>query len=179
MINLKSSLVKLLFTTVILFSAQSTFAAFFGWQTMVKATDFVNTYSQGVSAPTFAGCENARSIAINNYVSMGYVIISAPGCTPIPFRIPELVKWERIKWPWPGPGPVCLSCPFLTRDNLAVIYPDNVKQVTHLMQQYNIDIYNEELSQLQDKFDLEGFEAEMFKLESIQKLDSRQGNFKQ
>lgn len=173
----KSSLVKLLFAIAILFSAQSTYAGLFGWHTTVMATDSTNTYTKGVTAPSFVACENSRTIAINDFLSMGYMILSAPGCTPLPFRIPELINWERIKWPWPGP--VCLSCPLLTKDNLAVIFPENTRKVVDLMQQYNVDIYNEQLNQLQRKFDLEGFEEEMYQLELDQQLDSFKENLRQ
>ncbi|MDJ0806027.1 MAG: hypothetical protein QNJ78_04260 [Gammaproteobacteria bacterium] len=176
----KSTLLKILFATAILFTAQSTYAAFFGWQTTVKAVEFNGVslipHSTPVSGPTYWACENARNIAINNYTALGYWITSAPGCTAIPFRIPEWIEWPEIRWPWPGP--VCLSCPFLTEESITVIYPNNVKQVTELMQRYNIDVYNAQLRQLQQKFDLERFEEEMFQLELKQKLGSVKEMFK-
>jgi hypothetical protein len=174
MFYIKSLSFKLLFCIAILFGAQSVFAGFFTWQTTVHAIEFTGTglvpHSSGVSGPTFLACETQRSLVIQQYVNQGFFITSAPHCTSTPFRIPELIKWERIKWPWPGPGPQCLSCPYLIDDIISVVYPENFKQVNELMQRYNIDVYNEQLMQLQQKFDLEGFEQEMNQLELNQQL---------
>lgn len=161
----------------VLFCAQSAHAGLFGWHTTVKATDSINEYTRGIRAPTHYACERARAIAISDFVSLGYRITSAPGCSPLPFRIPEYIDWEKIRWPWPGPGPDCWSCPLLTKDNLTVIYPKNADKVLNLMEKYNIDIYNEQLHGLQQEFDLEGFEAEMHNLEMNQGLGAPQGKF--
>jgi hypothetical protein len=171
---IKSASFKLLFSIAILFGAQSAFAGFFNWQTTVHAIEITITgpipHSTGVSGPTFLACENKRGLVMQDYVNQGFFITSAPHCTLVPFKIPELIKWERIKWPWPGPGPQCLSCPYMLEDIISVVYPENVKQVNDLIQRYNIDLYNEQLMQLQQKFDLEGFEQEMYRMELEQQV---------
>lgn len=176
MFYIKPASLKLLFSIAILFGAQSAIAGFFNWQTTVHAIEITITgpvpHATGVSGPTLLACETKRSQVIQNYLNQGFFVTGAPHCTPIPFIIPELLKWERIKWPWPGPGPQCLSCPYLIDDIISVVYPESVKQVNELMQRYNIDVYNEQLLQLQQKFDLEGFEEEMNQLELNQQLQN-------
>jgi hypothetical protein len=177
--KLQALFVKLLFMVAMLFGAQATYAGLFGWHTTVEAIEFTPSglvpHSTAVSGPTFWSCETSRSLVVTNYNNLGYVITSAPHCTPTSFRIPQVIEWERIKWPWPGP--VCLSCPLLTDDNLALIYPESVKQVIELMHRYDIDTYNQQLLQLQRKFDLEGFEEQMLQIELNQQLEAGKDAF--
>lgn len=173
---MRGYLKKILCIVVLLAAAQTSYAGFFGWSTTVKATDGTSTFHRGATAPTYFACELERQNVVNDFLGLGYAILSNPACTPFEFqerfKIPALEP-ELIKWPWPGPGPWCLSCPYLVDGVIELIYPDQAKEVHKLVEKYDIGSYNQELRQLQERYDLPKFEQEMFQLEMKEHMRSR------
>lgn len=108
-------------------------------------------------------CEARRLRTVQNYESSGYTVISEGHCMPrfLSFEIPV----KKLKWP--PIGPVCLSCPYLVDiENLRVIYPERYKDVAPLVEQFQVKQYLEEVGKLQQKFNIEKFEAQLFELEN-------------
>jgi len=152
--------------------SQSANAGLFGWEATIVAIDpATSTYHDDTAhgATPFA-CEANRTAIIDNFsMTLGYTIVSQPPCVPQFFKLPNLDRFNLIKWnpKWP-PGPWCLSCPYLDDLTIKRIYPDHIDRVQSLKEIYQIDVYNKALLALQSKFDLEGFEKSMAALESKQ-----------
>lgn len=166
MIKKRLFIANLFFVMLILFGTQAQ-AVGFGWQATVRYSNFSFVH---IRAPSHGACVQQRTYAINTPPA-GLTPTSATPCVAIPFRFEKPINIKDLnelfdpkKWPWPWP-PVCLSCPNLNDITLKLVYPDHYKQVQWLMDKYNVGTYNEQLLKLQQSFDLEGFEAEMFDLE--------------
>ncbi len=123
-----------------------------------------------ISAPSYHACEIQKSNVINNYIAAGFTIINTSNCVPIRFRLPELIKPEwNPRWPVP---PVCLSCPPWDLGVLEVLDPYLAEQVQDLSRKYRVDEYMKELRNLQEQFDLKGFDK------ALQELDAQQEQFR-
>lgn len=121
-----------------------------------------------ISAPSYTACEIRKVEVINNYLATGHTILNTSGCVPIFLRLPELVHPEwHPRWPIP---PVCLSCPPWDLNVLEVLDPYLAKQVRELSQKYRIEEYLKGLRNLQNKFDLEGFDRALGELDAQQQF---------
>lgn len=158
---------KFVLIAALLIGSQAAHAGLHGWTATIESVAPGATGSSyyTINASTHTNCEQARVFAIN--VTLGSHMIIDPGvCTPLVVDIPRLIpELARIKWPWP-PGPVCLSCPFMFDSLIEVVYPQHVDQVRSLKDKFAIDQYNAELQQLQEAYNLQGFEQEMFNIEA-------------
>jgi len=160
---------KLFIALCFLLGSQVANAGLFGWATTIHAFDGTSVHSRSVSGPTYYICESNRQDAINHFNSLGYNVFSQPHCSPFVFKPLEIINIAEIKWPWPGP--VCLSCPYLVDiNNIRVLYPNHVDRVNKLVDSYRVHEYNKALLDLQQKFKLEQFEAEIFKIEVEQQI---------
>ncbi len=124
-----------------------------------------------ISAPSHHACEFRKGDVIANYIATGYTIINASSCTAINLRIPELIKPEWLWQPrWPVP-PVCLRCPPWDLNVLNVLDPILAKQVNELSEKYRVDEYLKELQNLQEQFDLQGFDKALEELDAQQQFN--------
>ena len=153
---------------VLLAVAHSAQAAYFGWHTIVSATDGTSIFTTGVTESNHTDCETKRQDAVNYYTGLRLTIVENSDCKPFLFQerfVPPDFEPELIDLRWGGPGPQCLRCEYLFEGQIEEIYPDAHEDVRVLMDQYDIGAYQEELRQLNESFDLKGFEDEMFRLE--------------
>ncbi len=122
-----------------------------------------------ITAPSHFACEIRKGDVINNYVATGYTIINASSCVAINLRIPELIKPEwHPRWPIP---PVCLSCPPWDLNILNVLDPYFAKQVNALSEKYRVNEYLKELQNLQEQYDLQGFDKALEELDAQQQFN--------
>ncbi len=139
-----------------------------GYSSLVVFTD---DHSAQPAGETEAACQENEANIIANYVSM---FPRAPDprsvsvdpsrslpCGPRTSTVPELDLAAWLKSPFP---PRCLSCPFLHPGSFGIYYPGFEAEIKDLYYQYGIKEYNHELSQLQQKYDLQQFEKEVFML---------------
>lgn len=127
--------------------------------------------SVNIRGSNYLECEERRLQALEIYERSGYTVISEGHCMPrfFSFDIPA-IKYLK----WPPIGPVCLSCPYLVDiENLRVIYPERYKDVAILVEKFQVKQYLEEVGKLQQKFNIEKFETQLFELENKQ-LDQRE-----
>ncbi|MCF6204621.1 MAG: hypothetical protein L3J59_13290 [Methylococcaceae bacterium] len=170
MINKKFIFANLIFAILILFGAQAQARGF--WAATVY---YSNNTSFNISAPSYDDCEVRRTEAIDNPPS-NTTFIGSTDC----HQILDLSELEKVKdlrdvfnlervIPFPFPWPPCLSslsCPHdLKGKILELIYPDHHKDVQQLIKNYGVETYTSELLNLQQKFDLEGFEKELSEIE--------------
>lgn len=173
---MKYLLLKLALTGALLLMASVSQAQFLsGWQTSVTASNGSALQTINVLEGTKSLCDSARLSAIFSLNIMGFTtLISAPPCTSTAWNVPKKIIWERIPDPreiprdWP-PGPVCLSCPYLNKTVLELIYPENFERALKIVEQYNIQGYNKAVMELQEAYQLESFEKEMFQFELEQR----------
>lgn len=138
-----------------------------GYGSLVVFTD--GHHDSPVGA-TEADCQRNRTRIINHYVAMildeeGEVVAvdesrSTP-CGPRTSSLPELdvAAWSALEIPV-----VCLSCPLIHPGSFEIYYPGFESEIKDLYYQHGIDQYNRELSELQEKFDLKGFEKAVYQL---------------
>ncbi len=131
-----------------------------GYSSLVVFTDGHDTQPAG---ETEAACLSNEARIVSNYLDdHPEVMVDASKslpCGPRTSTVPELdlVAWTKLEIP-----PVCSSCPLLQPDTFGLYYPDFEAEIKDLYFQYGIDQYNKELSILQQKFDLQNFEKEVF-----------------
>lgn len=114
---------------------------------------------------TQAQCEENLQAAIDNHlmvnpsatVDASRSLPCGPRTSPAPDV--DLRAWLEIDIP-----PYCTSCPLLGPETFNIFYPDFTSQIKDLYYGFKINQYNKELRTLQSKYDLQGFEAEVFKL---------------
>ncbi len=172
------ALVLLVSCCAILLGAIPAHAALWGWSATVTAVDRNDEddpnddthHHETVSGATYPDCDVARENTVITWEVNGYDILNEGSCGPIfvnfSFDFRDLItpRVELPRWPWPGP--VCLSCPILFDENIKVLFPNNPGRVQSLIKKYDIDSYNRELLNLQQQFDLEDFERELYLIEN-------------
>ncbi len=167
---MKSITIKSVFILLVMLYMQNTWAGptfFAAVITHEKAGVVMNT---DITAPSYHACEIQKGIEISNLASNGHTILNTTNCTSIRFRLPELIMPEwKPRWPIP---PVCLSCPPWDLRVLEILDPYLAKQVHELSQKYRVDEYMKELRNLQEQFDLQGFDK------ALEKLDTQQEQFR-
>ena len=107
-------------------------------------------------------CQERLDQVISSYLGSHDVSIREYlPCGPRTSTIPEVDvrAWLKLDIP-----PVCLSCPLLGPETFEIFYPEFTGEIKNLYYGFKINKYNQELQALQRKYDLEGFEAEVFKL---------------
>ncbi|PTN12141.1 hypothetical protein [Nitrosomonas aestuarii] len=167
---MKHTAIKSLLVLLALLYIQSAVAGISTYSASVTAEKGGIVNQTHVAAPSYHACEIQKSDVINNYIAAGFTILNATSCTPLYFRLPELMHPEwKIRWPIP---PVCLSCPPWDISILEVFDPFLAKQVHELTQKYRVNEYLKELHILQEKFDLEGFDK------ALEELDVQQQQFR-
>jgi len=59
--------------------------------------------------------------------------------------------------------PRCLSCPFMNKDTIGILFPDHKFEIEELYFSYKINMYNKKFNALQKTFNLESFEDAVYK----------------
>lgn len=158
--------IKLLIVTAfLLIGAHSANAQMmFGWHGSVTFTNGVNTFGVNFSGPTYLDCEAQRGLTKSMYSPPIYSVVSETPCVSLFIDPKTLLTIPKFTFPWPDPG--CLSCPYLIKDIIELIYPRDVEKVIQIMGEYRIDEYNQALEKLNSQYDLEGFVEQMYLFEN-------------
>lgn len=162
-------IIKMVFVMAFLFGASQASAQLVGWEATVVARDSsADLHYRNVSGPTAMACDSSRLAAVADFSALGYVIVDSGICQPR-FKYSFKHHFEKYlvmpEYIWPIPGPVCLSCPLFSKENITRVYPEHVTKVNDLVTKYRVREYNKALLELQMKFNLEGFEKEVFAIE--------------
>jgi hypothetical protein len=166
--------VNILMSLFVLFSFNATAQTFTtGYGSLVVFTDGHSTRPAG---ETEATCQENEARIVANYLAMPHpepVAVdetrSLP-CGPRTSTVPELdlEAWRQLPVP-----PVCLSCPLLGPDTFEIYYPGFETKIKDLYYQYNINQYNKEFRLLQQKYELQSFEKELFYLNNQLNLEKK------
>jgi len=168
-IIMRNLIIKNALVLFILFYMQNAMAGSAFFTAVVTAEKAGIVDQTNISAPSYHACEFRKNDVINNYVATGYTILNASSCVAIYPRLPELIKPEwQPRWPIP---PVCLSCPPWDLNILNVLDPILTKQVNILSEKYRVNEYLKELQNLQEQFDLEGFDKALEELDAQQQFN--------
>ena len=161
---------RIFLVTILCLTVSSPWAQSFttGYSSLVVFTDDHSTQPAG---ETEAACQENEARIIANYVDMfppapdprsvSYDPSRSLPCGPRTSSAPELDLAAWLKSPFP---PTCLSCPLLHPDSFGIYYPGFQAEIKELYYQYDIKGYNYELSKLQQKYDLQQFEKDVFLL---------------
>ena len=161
---------KILLITILCLGVSTSWAQSFttGYSSLVVFTD---DHSTRPSGETEAACQENEANIIANYESMfprapdPRAVSVDPSkslpCGPRTSTVPELDLAAWLKSPFP---PTCLSCPLLHPGSFGIYYPGFEAEIKDLYYQFGIDQYNYELNKLQQKFDLQQFEKQIFML---------------
>jgi hypothetical protein len=168
--KLSDTIFLLILGGVIFLGVTPTHAALWGWSATASARNATNFYQQMVSGATRPDCEIAREAVVMRWQTAGFEILSEGSCQPVSISASLDVRDQKlVRWPWPGP--ICLTCPYLFEENIDVLFPVNPQRVRSLIEKYGIDAYNRALLDLQQQFDLESFEHELYLIENESPLN--------
>ena len=133
-----------------------------GYASLVTFSD--RSYVSVVGS-THEMCENNRENVIEIYTNDPHdLTVDESNSTPCGPRSDTFSRLALQAWKDIGVGTRCLSCPLLGQQSFKTFYPNNFVEIEQLFYQYRINEYNKQLNQLQKKFNLNGFEKDVFLL---------------
>ena len=162
-------------TLVLLTCASNSQAVTIGYTGLVVFTDGTTFHPAG---ETMEQCEESRERLINDYMrqleeeammSGSPVTVSFDPRRSLPCgpRNEDISNIGFIGSLLPV-TPYCLSCPLYGPETFDVLFPSQELTIESLYYQYNIDQYNQQLFELQQEYNLRGFEKAVYLLRQEQ-----------
>ncbi len=111
-----------------------------------------------VSGNSLEACNNEYSRIVATVGSAYLYDQSTRGCFAQHSQVS--VDMEKIM-PKIELPPSCIYCGYLSMETIPEIFPNSYGQVKYLYYKYNVDVYNEEIKNLQTQFNISAFEQEL------------------